>query len=173
MATKAFNSLTKKQKFTVGNVVSSHAYIQDIPNGVLYTEDVENFHPVEVSYDAEGNRVAKGLTDSTKESFLANSVERRYLNEDIAEFYNEAGERGRVLFFSKGLRFDVSAYDATGVTAIKAGQSAHYDTTAKKYVIHDGTHANYATAFTKFEVASSEDNLEYTLGAPMVRLEVR
>ncbi|QJI52503.1 hypothetical protein [Psychrobacillus phage Perkons] len=174
MATKAFKALTQKDKHTVGNITSSHKYIQDIPNGVLFTEDVDNFHLVELSYNAEGERVAKGLTDVKKEAFLVASVERRHLNEDIIEFYNAKDERGRIVIPTRGLRFDVSAFALnTGVTVIKAGLSAHYNVATKKYLIHDGTHEDFASASVKFEVASNEDNLEYTLGAPMIRLEIK
>lgn len=148
-------------------------YIKDVANGAIFEEDVENFHLVELGFDANGERTAKGLTTGATKAFLVASKEVRYLNEPLYAFYNQAGERGRIIFLTEGLQIDVSAYDASGVAEIKAGQSAHYDVTTKKYIVHDGSHADFATALVQFTVLSSEDNLEYVAGLPTVRLEVQ
>ncbi len=177
MASKKFNALTQIDKHTVGNLVSSHQYIQDIPYGAVALEDVDNFHIVELSFE-EGERSFKYLTDVANEQFLVAAVERRLLNpmlnEGIIEYYNGKGERARIIRLKKGLIFDTSAFDATAVaaTGIEKGNKCHYDPATKKFLIHGGTHADFATADKQFQVLSDEDNLEYTLGAPMVRLEV-
>lgn len=173
MASKKFNALTQIDKHTVGNLVSSHQYIQDIPYGAKALEDVDNFHIVELSF-VDGERSFKGLTDVTHEQFLVAAVERRLLNpmldEGIIEFYNGVGERARIIRLQKGLIFDTSAF--SNAADIKQGDKAHYDPATKKFIIHDGTHADFTKAEKQFQVLSDEDNLEYTLGAPMVRLEV-
>ena len=173
MATSAFRALSQKEKRTVGNIVSTSKYVKDVANGALFTEDVENFHLVEIEYDADGVLVAKALTDVTKKAYLVAAPERRYLGENIGEFFVGEGERARILYTTEGLIFDASAYELDGtVTEIKAGQKAHYNVATKKYLIHDGSHADFANASVQLTVKSSEDNLEYTLGQPMVRFVI-
>ena len=173
MTTKPFKTLTKKELHTVGNVTSSHDYLQDIPHGAIMTEDVDNFTLVELGFNADGERTATPLSDKTKKGYLVASPERRYLGENLGEFYNGEGERGRILIQKEGVRFDASNYNATAVTEIKAGQVAHYDTGTKKYVISDGTHADFATAGNKYAVVLSENDIRYTLGQPTVRFEIQ
>lgn len=175
MATKAFKALTEKDLHTVGNVTSSHDYLQDIPHGAIMTEDVDNFTLVELGFNADGERTATPLSDKTKKGFLVASPERRYLGENLGEFYNGKGERGRILVQKELIRFDASNYDATAVvsTGIKSGQVAHFDTTTKKYVISDGSHADFATAGNKYTVVSDEKDITYTLGQPTVRFEIQ
>lgn len=172
MATNAWNSLTNKQYHTVGNITSTHKYVQDVPNGALFTEDVDNFVLAELGFNAEGERTAKNLTAETVEGFLVAAPERRYLGESLSEFYVGAGERGRVVHLTKGLRFDTSAYDVDAGKSVVAGAKAHFDVTLKKFLIHDGTHANYDGAKNKFHLVSNEDDIEFTLGVPTVRFEV-
>lgn len=178
MATNAFRALTKKDKRTVGNLVSTHKYIRDFANGGLYVEDVDNFHLVEGAFNAlTGEFEVKYLTDKTKDAqhtFLAAGVEQRFLVQDgIEQFFNGQGERQRIVYLTNGLIFDTSAYTLNSdVSALAAGQKAHYDTATKKFLVHDGTHADYATATIKLEVKSSENDVAYTLGQPMVRFVV-
>ena len=175
MATQAFKALSNPDVHTVGSVNSSHDYLQDIPNGAIMTADTDNFTLVELGFNAEGERTATPLSDQIKKGFLVASVERRYLNEPISAFYNGKGERGRILIQKEFIRFEASNYDATAVTAtgIKAGQVAHFDITTKKFVISDGTHADYATAGNKYLVVNDEQDIQYTLGQPTVRFEVQ
>lgn len=176
MATKAFKALSQKDLHTVGNITSSHDYLQDIPHGAIMTEDVDNFTLVELGFNADGERTATPLSDITKKGFLVASPERRYLGENLGEFYNGKDERGRILIQKEYVRFDASNFDATAVSGtggIKAGQVAHYDTTTKKYVISDGTHADYATAGNKYTVVSDEKDIRFTLGQPTVRFEIQ
>lgn len=175
MTTKAFKALTEKELHVVGNVTSSHDYLQDIPHGAIMTADTDNFTLVELGFNSDGERTATPLSDPTKKGYLVASPERRYLGENLGEFYNGKDERGRILIQKEGVRFEASNFDATAVSSagIKAGQVAHYDTTTKKYVISDGTHADYAAAGNKYTVVSSESDLRYTLGQAMVRFEIQ
>lgn len=176
MTTKAFKALTEKELHTVGNVTSSHDYLQDIPNGAIMTEDVDNFTLVELGFNTEGERIATPLTDKTKKGFLVASPERCYLGENVGEFYNGKGERGRILVQKEFVRFDASNFDDSAVKGsggIKAGQVAHYDTATKKFIISDGTHADFATAGNKYTVVSDEQDIAYTLGQPTVRFEIQ
>lgn len=176
MATKAFKALSQKDLHTVGNITSSHDYLQDIPHGAIMTEDVDNFTLVELGFNADGERTATPLSDITKKGFLVASPERRYLGENLGEFYNGKDERGRILIQKEYVRFDASNFDDTAVSGtggIKAGHVAHYDITTKKYVISDGTHADYATAGNKYTVVSEEKDITYTLGQPTVRFEIQ
>lgn len=173
MTTKAFKTLTEKDLHTVGNVTSSHDYLQDIPHGAIMTEDVDNFTLVELGFNTDGERTATPLSDKTKKGYLVASPERRYLGENLGEFYNGKGERGRILIQKEAVRFDASNFDAKAVTEIKAGQVAHYDIDTKKFVISDGTHADFTTAGNKYTVVLSENDIHYTLGQPTVRFEIQ
>ncbi|MFJ3388771.1 hypothetical protein [Lysinibacillus sp. NPDC086135] len=173
MTTKAFKALTEKDLHTVGNVTSSHDYLQDIPHGAIMTEDVDNFTLVELGFNADGERTATPLSDKTKKGYLVASPERRYLGESLGEFYNGKGERGRILIQKEGIRFDASNFDAKAVKDIKAGQVAHFDIDTKEFVISDGTHADFETAGNKYTVVLSENDIQYTLGQPTVRFEVQ
>ena len=179
MATQASRNLSLQDKHTVGNLVSSRKYIKDYPNGALYTEDVDNFHLVELSYNATlGEPEVKYLTDVTKkadEVFLSCGVEIRFLEwEPIDAFFNGKGEKQRIVYLTQGLMFDTSAFekDTTITGEIQTGNFAHYDTTKKKFVIHDGSVPAYATAGVKFVVRRTEADTMFTLGQPMVRLVV-
>lgn len=172
MATKAFKALTEKDQHTVGNINSSSLYVKDIPNGVKFKADTDNFTLVELSFE-DGERVASALSAVTKQGYLVASPERRYLDEDINAFYVGAGERGRVIHLDKGIRFETSAYTLNdGVDELEVGLSAHFDPTTKKFIIHDGTHASFATAVNQFVVVTGQADVRYTLGQAMVRLEV-
>lgn len=171
MTSNLWKALTNKVKHTVGNITTSHQHIQDVPNGAMFLEDVDNFTLAELGFAENGERTAKSLTDVTKEGFLVAAPERRYLGESMAEFFVGEGERGRVVHLTKGLRFDSSGFalDST-VPTLKAGVFAHFDTATKKFLIHDGKHADYSKAKNKFVVATNEES--YGLGLPTVRFEV-
>lgn len=178
MATTATRNIGKEDLHSVGNLVSTRKHIQDLANGALYTEDVDNFHLVEVEFDAtSGEPQAKYLTDVTKDKanvFLSAGVERRFLDyEPIGAFFNGKGDKERVVYLTTGLIFDTSAFELNaGITEAKVGNFAHYDTAKKKFLIHDGTATGYDTASVKFVVRRNEADTRYTLGQPMVRLIV-
>ena len=173
MSSNVWKALQNKVKHTVGNITSSHKYVVDVPNGALFTEDVDNFVLAELGFNAEGERTAKNLTDAKKEGVLVAAPERRYLGESISEFFVGAGERGRVVYLTKGFRFHSSAFAlATGTTALEAGLVAHFDVTSKQFLIHDGTHADYETAKNKFTLTTNDETMHFGLGTPCVQFEV-
>lgn len=175
MASYALKALTEKHLHTVGNLNSLK--VKTVANGAKLTEDVDNFMLVELGFDADGQRTAKLLTDKAKQAYLIASVERLYLGEELSEFYNGKDEFARIVIMEPlYTRFDVSAFKLnTGVTEIKNGQVAHFDIATKTYIISDAgsAHADYAGSKAKFVVVSNEDDLQYTSGQAMVRLEVQ
>lgn len=174
MTTQRFKIATGAgEQHAVGNLVSMDKYIQDVPNGAIATADTDNFSLVKLGFDANGERTFSPLTAATERSFLLAAVEVRYIDEKITEFYVGQGERARIIHLQEGLQIGVSAFALnTGITAVTPGQKAHWDVATKKYLLHDGTHAGYATANVKFEVIADQPDIAYTLGVPMVILEV-
>lgn len=180
MATELQRALSNQaNKHSVGNLVSTRKHIQDLANGALYVEDVDNFHLVEIEFSAtSGEPEAKYLTDNTIDKskiFLSAGMDGQRFNagEEISGFFNGVGEKQRVVYLTQGLIFDTSAFelDAT-VTEVAVGNFAHYNPATKKFVIHDGTNADYANASVKFVVRRNESETMFTLGQPMVRLIV-
>lgn len=166
MATDRIKNFDKYEKRTTGNINSWK--VRTLPHGAKCTEDIDNFVIVELGFNEEGQRTASYLTDVTKKGYLIASPERRYMGENIDEFYNGEGEMARIIFLDEGVRFQTSAY--TGEP--EAGKFAHFDPTTKKFLIHDGTHEDFDRAVDKFLVVEYEDDNEYTLGSPLVKLEV-
>jgi hypothetical protein len=170
MATRQLKSLTEKGTHSVGNLNSLK--IKTLAHGAIVEgADVDNFTLVELNFNAEGERTVKQLSDVTKKSYLIASPEVRNLGlgEEMVDYYNAVGEHARVVILEEAYtRFDTSAF--TGEPAF--GKVAHFDPATKKFLIHDGAHADYANAKAKFLVVSNEDDLEYTNGKALVRLEV-
>ncbi|KON87348.1 hypothetical protein AF332_11265 [Sporosarcina globispora] len=168
MASRILKALQQVGTHAVGNLNSLK--VKTVANGALIEgADVDNFTLVELGFNTDGERVAKQLSAVDKKAYLVAAPETRYLGEAMADFYNAVGERARIVILEEGYtRFDTSAF--TG--APTNGKVAHFDPTSKKFLIHDGTHADYATAKAKFLVVSNEDDMEYTIGQALVRLEV-
>lgn len=175
MTTQRFKITTGAgEQHAVGNLVSMDKYIMDVANGAIATVDADNFSLVKLGFDATtGERTFAPVTAVTDRAFLLAAVETRYLDEKISEFYVGAGERARIVHLKEGLQIGVSAFALNaGVTKVTPGQKAHWDIATKKFLLHDGTHANYATSNVKFEVITDMPDIAYTLGVPMVILEV-
>jgi hypothetical protein len=174
MATRQLKALTEKGTHAVGNLCSLK--IRTIPYGAIVEgADIDNFTLVELGFNADGERTCKQLSDVTKKSYLIASPEVRNMGEEMVDFYNAVGEYARIVILDEGLRFDTSAYQLnTGVTEIQQGQVAHFDPATKKFIISSASspHADYANARAKFLVVHNEEDLEYTNGMPLVRLEV-
>jgi hypothetical protein len=175
MATRQLTDFTTRGTHAVGNL--SNLKIKTVAHGAIVdTADIDNFTVVELSFNANGERIAKQLSDSTKKGYLIASPEIRYMGEEINDFYNAVGEHARIVIFEPGYtRFESSAFDATGVSdTVANGQVAYFDTTAKKFKIlpANTADATYTAAKLKLLVVSSEDDIEYTLGFPTVRFEV-
>lgn len=175
MATRQLKVLTERGNHEIGNISSMRA--QTLNHGAIVVDaPIDNFTAVELGFDAEGNRTCKQLSDITKKTYLIASPENRMMNEELVDFYNEVGEHARILHMYEGFRFDTSAFALnTGVTAIKNGQVAHWDVAKKKFLIQEAASpvTGYATANKKLLVVLDEDDLEYTAGKALVRLEVQ
>lgn len=168
MASRILKALQEVGTHAVGNLNSLK--VKTVANGALIEgADVDNFTLVELGFNADGERTAKQLSAAGNKSYLVAAPETRYLGEAMADFYNAVGDRARIVILEEGYtRFDTSAFTGTPVN----GNKAHFDVATKKFIIHDGTHVDYAGSKAKFLVVSNEDDMEYTMGQPMVRLEV-
>lgn len=164
MASQIFNQLTNNNgSHAVGNLNSIK--VRTIANGAKFTEDVDNFTLCELSFDADGQRTASQLSAVANKGYLVAAVERMYLGEHISHFYNAADEFGRIVILDEGVRFDTSAFTGTP----QAGQDAHFDPTTKKFLVHDGSHLDFAGAANKFKVVDFGSHF----GKATVRLEVQ
>ncbi|MCW8785808.1 MULTISPECIES: hypothetical protein [Bacillus amyloliquefaciens group] len=175
MATRLQKALTEVGNHTTGNLNSLK--IKTVAHGAKVTgSDIDNFMLVELGFDAEGNRTAAKLSDKTKKAYLIASPEARYLGESMRDFYNGVGEHARIVILEPAYtRFDVSAFSLNvGVTDVKQGQVAHFDIATQKYILSDpaSPHEDYADSSAKFLVVNNEDDLVYTMGQKLVRLEV-
>jgi hypothetical protein len=173
MASRLLKAMQEVGNHATGNLNSLK--VKTLAHGALIEgADVDNFTMVELGFNAEGERTAKQLSDATKKGYLIASPETRYLGEAVTDFYNAVGERARIVILEEGYtRFDTSAFALdVAVTEVEKGQVAHFDVASKKFVIHAGAHVDYAGAKAKFLVVNNEEDMEYTQGQPMVRLEV-
>jgi len=175
MATEFLKSYGKKYNHEVGNLCSWK--IRVVPYGALIEgEAIDNFTLVEMGFNEDGERTCKQLSDVKNKGYLIASPERRVLeSESITSYFNDIGERARLVILDEMIRFDTSAFELnTGVKELKNGLVAHFDPTKKKFIISDiaTAHVDYANARDKFLVVSSEDDMEYLCGKETVRLEV-
>lgn len=175
MASRVQDALTQVGTHAVGNLNSLK--IKTVANGAIVdTAPIDNFTLGELGFNAEGKRIVKQLANKANKAYLVAAPETRYLGEAMGDFYNAVGERVRVVLLEAGYtRFDTSAFTLnSGVSAIARGQVAHFDVTTKKFIISaSGTpHTDYAGSSAKFLVVNNEDDMEYGLGQPTVRLEV-
>lgn len=175
MATRQMQVLVQKGNHAVGNL--NNLKVKTLAYGAIVDgADIDNFTLVELDFNEDGERICRQLSDVTKKSYLIASPEARYMGEELVDFYNAVGERARIVILEPGYtRFDTSAFSLnSGVTEVKAGQVAHFDPATKKFIISDkaAPHVDYANASAKFLVVNSEEDLEYTNGKDLVRLEV-
>ena len=175
MATRQTALLKQRGTHHVGNLNSLK--VRTLPHGAKVVDaDIDNFTLVELDFEAEtGERVCRQLSDVTKKGYLIATPENRMMGEELVDFYNAVGEYARIVFLDEGLRFETSAFTLnTDVTEIKNGYVAHFDPATKTFIISNpaSPHADYANAKDKFLVVNSEEDLEYTNGKPLVRLEV-
>lgn len=175
MASDILKALTQVGTHSVGNLNSLK--IKTVANGAIVEgSDIDNFTLGELGINTEGERTVKQLSANDKKAVLVASPETRYLGEEITKYYNAVGERVRCVILEEGYtRFETSAFTKnTGVSEIKNGQVAHFDVATKKFIVSDVTsaHADYASASAQFLVVNNEEDMYYTLGKPMIRLEV-
>ncbi len=175
MASDILKALQQVGTHAVGNLNSLK--IKTVANGaVVEGADIDNFTLGELGFNANGERTVKQLSANDKKAVLVAAPETRYLGEEITKYYNAVGERVRCVILEAGYtRFETSAFTKnTGVTEIANGQVAHFDVATKKFIISavGSEHIDYATASAKFLVVNNEEDIQYTFGVPMVRLEV-
>lgn len=137
--------------------------VRTLAHGAKCAEDIDNFTIAELGFDEEGQRIAKQLSDANNKGYLIASPERRYMGEAIDEFFNGEGDYARIVYLDEGLRFETSAFEGD----LKVGQEVAFDPASKKFVA-----VGEGGARDKFLVVNTEEDLDYTLGAPLVRLEV-
>jgi len=173
MATRQLDVLNTKGTHAVGNINSKQ--VKTLANGAKCKEAIDNFTIVELLVE-DGERKCQQLTVKTNKGYLIASVEMRTMGEELVDFYNGENEMARVVVFEPGYtRFDVSAFTKNaGLTEVVVGNVAHFDVATKKFIISEvgSEHADYGTSANQFLVVASEEDLDYTLGAPLVRLEV-
>lgn len=167
MATELEKALNQYKKRTTGAVNSWK--VRTLSHGAKVIEEMDNFILGELGFDENGERTVKPLSDVANKGYLVATVERRYMGEPIDAFYNAVGDRARVIYLDEGLRFETSAFEGTDVAN---GRFAHFNPATKKFILHDGSHADYAGAVDKFVVVNHEDDLEYTQESAQIRLEV-
>lgn len=167
MTTRQLRTFEEVGKHAVGNLNSLK--VKTVANGAICQGDIDNFTLVELGFNTDGERIAKQLSAVENKAYLIATPETRYMGELMGDFFNGDGERARIVILEEGYtRFDTSAFTGEPTN----GKFAHFDPATKKFLIHDGTHDDYANASAKFLVVNNEDELDYTFGQPMVRLEV-
>ncbi|WP_339198551.1 hypothetical protein MKY95_10105 [Paenibacillus sp. FSL P4-0176] len=175
MATERLKALTKQGTHAVGQLNSWK--VEDIANGAIVTATpIDNFTIVELGFNVEGERTCIQLSDVKNKQYLIAAPERRYLGEELNEFFNDVGERSRIVRLRDGLRYQTSAYTAnTGLTEITKGNVAHFDPATKKYIVSNAAspHADYTEARIKFTVVADENDTGLDLGTENIRLEVQ
>jgi hypothetical protein len=185
MATRQLKVLTEQGTHEIGNLNSLK--VKTVAHGaIIEGADVDNFTLVELGFNADGERTAKQLSAAGNKAYLIASPEVRNMGEELVDFYNAIGDDARIVVLEENYtRFDSSAYsldpgDAAAtparaaVTEVNNGQVAHFDITSKKYIVSASAtpHPGYAGSSAKFLVVSNEEDLEYTCGKALVRLEV-
>lgn len=175
MATRQSQILKQKGTHEVGNL--NNLKVKTLNHGAIVTgADIDNFTLGELGFDANGERTVTQLSAKANKAVLVASPEARYMGEELVDFYNAVGELARIVILEPNYtRFDTSAFTLnTGVTAVANGLVAHFDVATKKYILSAaGTpHADYAGSSAQFVVVSDEDDMEYSLGKSVVRLEV-
>jgi hypothetical protein len=160
----------------VGNL--NNWNIKVLPYGAIVTDAaVDNYTLVELSFNDDGERTCKQLAAKGTKAYLVAAPEERFIDgEQMVDFYNAVDDRARIVIMEAYVtRFETSAFAKNeGLEAITVGLPAHFDVTTKKFIISDGTtnHADYAGSSAQFVVVATEDDLEYTCGAALIRLEV-
>jgi hypothetical protein len=185
MATRQLKAFEEQGTHAVGNLNSLK--VKTVANGAIVEgTDIDNFTLCELGFNADGERTVKQLSAAGNKAHLVAAPETRYMGESMRDFYNAVGERVRVVVLEENYtRFDASAFsldpgDATttparpAVTEVNNGQVAHFDVTSKKFIISASAtpHPGYAGSSAQFLVVNNEEDMAYTFGVPMVRLEV-
>lgn len=172
MSSRILDALATKGSYSVGNLNSLK--VKTVAHGAkVITATIQNFTIGELGFDVAGERTVTQLSAKDKNGVLVASPEELFIaGETLADFYNGIGDRARCVILEPGYtRFDTSAYTLSVVTEITAGQKAHFDVVTKKFLVHDGTHADYAASKAKFEVVLNEEDCISLDGQLCCRLE--
>ena len=176
MATTVLKALTDVGTHGVGSLHSIQ--VKTVPyGGQVKTADVDNFTLVEVTgYLEDGVAECQQLSVKTNKGYLMATPEQRYMNEDLAKFYNAVGERGRLVVLEPDYtRFSTSSYTKNaGLATIVRGNVAHFDVATKKFIISavGSAHADYATSYNQFIVVADETDTAGEYSVPTIRLQV-
>lgn len=175
MATQKLINLTNPVLHEVGTLNSWR--VRDIANGaIVAATPIDNYTIVELAFNSEGERIATQLSNVANPQYLIASVERRYIGEELAEFYNGVGERARIVILDQGVRFQTTAFSLNaGKTEVNKGDVAHFDPTSKKYIVSNAgsPHSGYASASTKFTVVGDVEDTAGNFYKDNIRLEVQ
>lgn len=140
MASRLMNSLKAiRVKHAVGNLNS--LVVGTVTNGATAKVDVENYSLVKLSFnETSGDREFEYISDLTDETYLVASSEEMFtvggVTESYADYYIGAGEKARIVYLKKGLRFEASNFELkSGTLEAKKGMYAEWDLVKKKYVI--------------------------------------
>lgn len=174
MATNQFRAMQERGNHEVGTLKSLQ--VRTLVNGAVAEVDMDNYILGEVSFNTNGVRVIKPLSDSTKKGYLVATPERLTMGEHLVDFFNGKGEDVRPVIQEEGVVFETSAFSLnSGVSAIKNGLVAHFDVATKKFILSDASsaHTDYAAAHDKYIVTGEESYESRWLGKPTVTLEVQ
>lgn len=170
----------KNYRKNLHNVGSLNNWGKTVLNqGAVATADMDNYTLATLGFDAKGERTATPLADSTAKGVLVASVED-YMKEyeTIRSFFNEKGERVRVVYLESGRRFECSnvSFENEDLSThpLKNGQLVHYDAATSKFVISNETVSGgtgYAAAANKF-ILVDKDCVSID-GADIYRFEVQ
>lgn len=152
---------------------------RSLNQGAIADEDMDNFTLVKIEFDpVTGERIAKPIANDQEKGVLVASVEdyiQKY--ETISSFFNEKGERIRIIATEVGMRFECSNVDFEdqdlGANPIKNSQVAHYNSASKKFVISNVTQGgtvDYQNANNKLVVVDA--NCVSIDGQTVYRFEV-
>ena len=152
---------------------------KSLNQGVIADEDMDNFTLVKIEFDpATGERIAKHIANNQEKGVLVASVEdyiQKY--ETISSFFNEKGEKIRIVATEVGMRFECSNVGFENpdlsLNPIKNGHVAHYDQATKNFIISNVTQLgtpDYQAANNKFVVVDA--NCSPIDGRTVYRFEV-
>lgn len=179
MSSRGYRTIGERGTHEIGQLNTK--WTVHMVNGAMADEDFDNYLLVELFYDAEEQLKCKVLTDNTKKGYLATTIEEEDLlqtdgfKEEYVDFFNGKDEMVRItdVVEQKNSRFETSAFTKnTGVTTIKKGHVAHFDTATKKYIVSNpsSAHADYADSVNKFEVVDPDSDFGFALEVPTIRL---
>ena len=166
----------RKNLHNVGNLNRWNKKV--VNQGAIAEADMDNFTLVTLDFNANGERVCEKIPNIITKGYLVATPED-YMKEyeTISSFFNEAGERVRVIKMTVGMRFECSNFDFEDgdlqAHPLKNGQKVYYDSISEKFIISNATPngaAGYLIAANKLVVVD-KDCVSID-GQPVIRFEV-